>query len=59
MLHVANEDIAMHLFIETLVVNVTDWFNHLELGIIISWVAMSKRFLARFKLVEDSHLLFS
>jgi hypothetical protein len=58
-LHVPHDDISVHLFVETLKENATERFHHLELGIITSWAVMSKKFLARFKPVEDSHQLLA
>ena len=56
---VVHEDVAMRLFVETLIESAIDWFYHLDDGSIIDWNMMRTKFEARFKTTEDGHVLLT
>ena len=47
-LGVAHEDVAMRLFVKTLIESVVDWFYHLYDGSITNWNTMRITFETRF-----------
>lgn len=58
-LRVSHEDVAVRLFVETLIEVTVDWFYHLANGSITSWDTMRTDFEARFKIDEDEHALLA
>lgn len=51
------EDVAIHLFIQTLIKTTTYWFHHFPNGSITTWNGMGKTFMACFKAANDAHFL--
>ena len=47
------------MFIETLIDSATDWFYHLDDGSITNWNTLRTTFEARFKTIEDEHVLLT
>ena len=58
-LGVGHEDVAIRLFVETLIDSVVDWFYHLDDGSITNWNTLRTAFEARFKIAEDEHVLLT
>ena len=54
---VAHEDVAVRLFVKTLIDDAADWFHHLPQGSITDWNHMRTAFEDRFKSSEDKHTL--
>lgn len=58
-LGVGHEDVVVRLFMETLSDSVVDWFYHLDDGSITNWVTLRFSFEARFKTIEDEHVMLT
>ena len=58
-LGVVHEDVAVRLFVETLIKSTTDWFYHLDDGSTTNWDTMRMAFETRFKTMEDEHVLLT
>ena len=49
-----HEDVAVRMFVDTLVDDATDWFQDLPTGCITGWDTMKQRFEARYKSTEGA-----
>ena len=58
-LGVGHEDVVVRLLVETLTDSAADWFYHLDDGSITSWNTLRTTFEARFKIVEDEHVMLT
>ena len=56
-LGIATKNVALRLFVQTLIDDATDWFHHLPQGSITNWATMRNAFEARFKSADDEHTL--
>lgn len=54
-----HEDVAVRMFVETLIENATDWFQHLPMGCITNWNDMKNCFETHYKSIEDEHTLLT
>ena len=58
-LSIQHEDFYVHLFIETLIEVIAEWFAQLPVGSVTSWETLIQAFKRRFKTIEDEHFLLS
>lgn len=52
-----HEDVAIGMFVDTIVDNVVDWFQDLPVGCIKDWNHMKQRFKECYKNIEDAQVL--